>query len=69
MHKPESATQNDMHKILWDFAIQMEYLIPIRKPDLVLINKKKKNLQSSVPANHCVEIKESHKIRQILRPC
>ena len=31
-----------MHKILWDFEIQTDHLIPARRPDLVLINKKKR---------------------------
>ena len=41
MHKQESVVDNEMHKILWDFEIQMDHLILIRKPDQ-LINKKKK---------------------------
>ena len=34
--------------IQWDFDIQIDLLISARKPDLILINKKKKkeNLQS-----------------------
>ena len=31
-----------MYKIHWDFEIQMDHLIPARKPDLVVINQKKK---------------------------
>ena len=42
MHKPESVLENETHKILWDFEIQTDHLIPTRKPDLVQINKKKK---------------------------
>ena len=30
-----------MHKILWDFEIEMAHLIPARRPDFVLITKKK----------------------------
>ena len=30
-----------MDKILWDFEIQMDHLIPVRTPNLVLINKKR----------------------------
>ena len=30
-----------MHKILWYFELQMDYLIPVRRSDQVLINKKK----------------------------
>ena len=30
------------HKLLWDFNIQTEHLIPARRPDLIIINKKKR---------------------------
>ena len=42
MHKPESVLQNEMHKILWGFEIQMDHLLSASQPDLVLINKKKR---------------------------
>ena len=42
MHKPESVLENETFKILWDFEIQTDHLIPTRKSDLVIINKKKK---------------------------
>ena len=31
-------------KILLNYKIQTDYLIPVRRPDLVIINKKKVNL-------------------------
>ena len=34
--------ENDTHKLRWDFDIQTDYLISARKPDLIIINKKKK---------------------------
>ena len=39
-HKPESVQENEMHKILLDFEIQMDDQIPARRPDLVLIKKR-----------------------------
>ena len=35
------------HKLLWDFEIQTDHLISTRRPDFIIINKKKKkeNLQ------------------------
>ena len=42
MHKPESVLENEMHKILWDFGIQMDRPILVNRPDLVLIDKNKK---------------------------
>ena len=41
MHKPESVLVNEIHKILRDFVIQTDTLIPARRPDLVIIDKKK----------------------------
>ena len=38
MHKIESVLENEMHKILWDFEIQIQ----ARRLELVLINKKKR---------------------------
>ena len=33
-----------MHKILWDFEIQTYHLILARRPDQIIINKKKESL-------------------------
>ena len=41
MLKPESVLENETHKILWDFEMQTDNPIPARRPDLLLINKKK----------------------------
>ena len=42
MHNPAPALENDTHKLLWDFDIQTDHLISARRPDLIIINKKKK---------------------------
>ena len=42
MHNPASLLENDTHKHLWDVDIQMDRLISARRPDLVIINNKKK---------------------------
>ena len=63
-HKPESVLENEVHKILWDFEIQTDHLIPARRPDLVVINKKQKTcrlVDFSVLADHKVKSKESEK--------
>ena len=38
MHNPAPVLENYTHKLLWDFNIQ----IPARRPDLVIINNKKR---------------------------
>ena len=44
MHNLESLQENEMHKILCDIEIQTNHRIPARRPDLVLIKYKKKEL-------------------------
>ena len=46
MHNPAPVLENDTHKLLWDFNIQTDHLIPGRRPDLIISNKKKENLQN-----------------------
>ena len=46
MHNPVPVLESDTHKLLWDFNIQTDHLIPARRPDLIIINKKKENLQN-----------------------
>ena len=33
MHKPESVLEDETHKILGDFEIKTDHLIPVRRPD------------------------------------
>ena len=58
MHKPESILENEIHKILLDFEIKMDHLIPARKPDQVIILYKKKKIRE----------KRELSVYQILRP-
>ena len=47
MYDSESVLENEMFKILCDFKIQMDSQIPGRRPGLVLINKKKENVEET----------------------
>ena len=38
MHKQETVRANEMHKIHWDFKIQMYHSIPVKISDLNMIN-------------------------------
>ena len=40
MHNPAPFQENDSHKLLCDFNIQTDHLIPARRPDLIIIKKK-----------------------------
>ena len=51
-------------KILWDFEIQMDHLISAWRPDLVIVNKKKKScriVKFAISANPWVKFKLSEK--------
>ena len=41
IHNPESVLENETHKLLWYFEIEIDLLISARQPDLVIANKKK----------------------------
>ena len=43
-HNPAPFLENDTHKLLWDFDIHTDHLISARRPDLIIIKKKKREL-------------------------
>ena len=64
MHNPAPVLENDSYKLLWDFNIQTDHLIPARRPGLIIINKNKrisKIVDFVVPADHRINMKESEK--------
>ena len=36
-----TVLENATHKLLWDFDLHTDHLIPGRRPDLIIINKKR----------------------------
>ena len=64
MHNPAPVLENNTHKLLWDFHIHMDHLIPARRPDLIIINKKKricKIVDFAVPVDHRIKLKDCEK--------
>ena len=66
MHNPESVLENETRRLLWDFEIQMDHLISARRPNRVIIIKKRKKrtcriVGFAVPADHTIKLKESEK--------
>ena len=49
MHNPASVLEIDTHKLLWNFDMKTDHLISARRPDLIIINQKKENLQNCRP--------------------
>ena len=68
MIKPDSLLENDMHKLLWDFDIQIDNLIPAKRSDL---NQQQKVrtcsiVDDAVPTDHGVKLKECEKRHKYL---
>ena len=64
MHKPESDLENETHRLLRDFEIQRDHLISARRPNLVIVIKRKityRIADFAVPAGHRVKLKENEK--------
>ena len=65
MHNPAYVLDNDTHKLLLDFDIKTDHLISASRPDLIVINKKKKKtckiVNFAAPADHRIKLKESEK--------
>ena len=66
MHNPAPVLENDTHKLQWDFDIQTDHLISLRRPDpIIIINNKKKRIckivDFAIPADHRINLKEWEK--------
>ena len=63
MHKPAPVLENATYKLLWDFNIQTDHLIPARRPVLIITKKKRtcKIVDFAVPADHRIKLKECEK--------
>ena len=61
---PSTCPRKNTHKLLWDFEIHTDHLISARRPDLIIINKKKRTckiVDFAVPADHRIKLKECEK--------
>ena len=61
-HEPESVLENEDYKILWDFSIQTDHVIEARRPDLVVVDKKRRTckvIDFAVPGNSRIEEEET----------
>ena len=69
MHNTAPVRENDSHKLLWDFNIQTYHPIPARRPDLIIIKKKKRTckiVDFAVSADHRIKLKECEKKHKYL---
>ena len=66
-HEPESVSENEDYKVLWDFSIQTDHVIEAQRPDLVVVDKKKRSckiIDFAVPGDSRIEEKEKDKIEK-----
>ena len=69
IHKPETMLEKERHKIIWDVKMQTDPVIPLRRPDLVLFNKKENLPNSEICCLHGSQrkkIKENEKRNKYL---
>ena len=56
-----AVLENDTHKLLWDFNILTDQLIPARRLHLIIINKKERICKIVDFADHRINLKVSEK--------
>ena len=64
MHNSAPVRENNTQKLLWGFDIHTDHLIPVRRPDLIIINKKKRTCKIAnfaVLSDHRRKLKEFEK--------
>ena len=64
MYNSAPVLDNNTHKLRRDFDIHMDHLISARRPDLIIINKKKRTykiVDFAVLADHRIKLKECEK--------
>ena len=70
MHNPESVSENEKYKLLWDFELHTDHLILARRTELVMVNKEKRTCQREdfvAPADRQLsKIKEREKREKYL---
>ena len=69
MHKPESILENKTQKIVWDFEIQTDHLIPDRRPNRVIVNQKKKKKKKKKRERERERKREREREREGERTC
>ena len=65
--RPEGVVENERFKVLWDFTIQCDRKIEARRPDIVFVDKKKREvviIDVAVPGDDRVKDKELEKLEK-----
>ena len=70
-NQPQPVTEDDNAKLLWDYSIRTDNVIPAHRPDLTLVDKtinKVSLIDVAVPWDSRAEQKEQEKKEIIPRP-
>ena len=65
--KPEGVVESENFKILWDFTVQCDRKIEARRPDIVFIDKKEREvviIDVAIPGDDRVKDKELEKLEK-----
>ena len=66
-HAPDSVSENEEVKLLWDVNIQCDHVTEVRRPDIVVVNKQEKKcsiIDIAVPAHKRIGEKENEKVEK-----
>ena len=66
-HRPEGVIENDHVKLLWDFNIQTSTYIQARRPDVVVVDREKKNsniIDIAIAVDAGIVEKEKDKVKK-----
>ena len=62
-----SVQETDRTKVLWDFNIQCDHIIEVRRPDIAIVEKKEKVckiIDIAIPGDSRVAEKEREKVEK-----
>ena len=66
-HVPDSVSENDEVKLLWDMNIQCDHVIKARRPDIVVVNKQARTcaiVDIAAPGDKRIGEKENKKVKK-----
>ena len=69
-HEQESVLENEDYKILWDFSIQSDHVVEVRRSDMFVVDKKKRSckiIDFAVPGDSRIDEREKDKIEKYQR--
>ena len=66
-HAPNSVSENDEVKLLWDVNIHCDYVLEARRPDIVVVNNQERRrtiIAIAVPGDKRIGEKENEKVEK-----